>query len=648
MSVRLIFVLLLLLAASSACRRETPSPPSPAPATQPDASGAPAAPQAPFSPFARVDADDPAALETPRQGAEQPLVVIVEAGSYACPATRRAEGALKALAEQNPRVARYFLHNPLPGQKEAWLLALAASAAQRQGRFWELHEKLLEADPAAVDEDQLLRLARSVDLDVPTFLKDLKRPELKAHVERNRTLVAALGLTGTPTFLVNGKVVLGWPKDELFAGLVKSEAEAAAKLADGPDVAQLHRALAEAHRPYAVVMEQGVRWNEAEPLKRRADEWTRYRVSLDGGDGGLGPEAAPVTVQAWLDPTCPHSARAWLQLHELLPDYGTEVRLQVKLNPSFRDPKSLEVADAAWAAGRVGRLVTFLDLWFTNGDLDAAVAAACGDLPDGCPREGVGTPAFQERLTRRRLEALSLPAIGTPTLFVNGLRRKGTLPDRELDALLLREEKAAGDLAGRGMPVGQVHDFLTSRGYSHAFLAPERLPLSTGDLMRLGGGEKADVDVVAFVDFRSPFCRNLWRHLLRFQADHEAQAAVWLAPLVTLRDEGSEKGAAAAVCAQRFGAAHLVAEALFQLDGESALETLTAGGGREPFGHPAFQECLADPATKRTVSSLRARAESLRIPGAPVVFMDGHRVVPPAGLDYYSLTAALRQALATR
>jgi hypothetical protein len=76
----------------------------------------PRAEPASFRPFALLDDADPAALEVPAEGAREPLVLIVEAGSYECPHTRKAEVMIAAVLKEFPDVARCWLHNPLPGQ----------------------------------------------------------------------------------------------------------------------------------------------------------------------------------------------------------------------------------------------------------------------------------------------------------------------------------------------------------------------------------------------------------------------------------------------------------------------------------------------------------------------------------------------------
>ena len=215
--VRIATVFCVLLLFTPACRKEPPVPAAAdvqavAPADVASPAPAPAAGPTSFTPFAKVDETMPAALEIPGEGADLPLVVIIEAGSYECEYSRKAEPMLARLLAEFPEAARFYLHNPLAGQKQGYLLALAAVAAQKQGRFWEFH-RLLMGGPPDLDEDRLLAYARKVGLDVPMFLRDMKRPEVKEYVEKSRTLTAALGLTGTPVFIVNGKVVMGLVED---------------------------------------------------------------------------------------------------------------------------------------------------------------------------------------------------------------------------------------------------------------------------------------------------------------------------------------------------------------------------------------------------------------------------------------------------
>ncbi len=493
-------------------------------------------PQGGFFPFRAVDETDPAALEVPSEGAAQPLVMIVEAGSYECPHTREAEAVVQSLLSDFPEAARYWLHNPLPGQKAGNFLALAASAAHRQGRFWEFHRLLIEQGES-LDEDHLLALARRSGLDVSLFLKDMKRPELKQHVERNRILAAVLGLTGTPTFLVNGKIVLGLVGRDKLKDLIARELEAArAMRGKVSSLRDLHLAIATTNAPYRTVLEKGVDWRRSLAADPANDPSARWRVRADGRPV-LGAAEALVTIVEYIDLTCPFSRKAWEQAEAFAVSNPGLARFFFVLNPKELSGEARSAAAAAGLAAQRGTLRAFADEYFAHQGQDGALGAACtaAGIPE-CPTDMWRSAEFQDAFERTRVEAVRLFAAGTPVYYVNGLRRSGLLPDDELRALVSSEEELARDLVGKGLPASSVYRFLAGRGTELPLLADEETALSLDGLSPLGA-EKPRVRIVVMWDDGSPYCRQLWPHIARLLQRYPTEVAVYQKPYVAGVDE---------------------------------------------------------------------------------------------------------------
>ncbi|MGD9036345.1 MAG: DsbA family protein, partial [Syntrophobacterales bacterium] len=83
--------------------------------------------------------------------------------------------------------------------------AVAALAARRQGKFWEYHDLLFENGDSLNDE-KFRHIARELGLDLDTFEKDLNDLKLVARVNQDIRLGAYMGVRGTPTLFINGKV----------------------------------------------------------------------------------------------------------------------------------------------------------------------------------------------------------------------------------------------------------------------------------------------------------------------------------------------------------------------------------------------------------------------------------------------------------
>ena len=99
-----------------------------------------------------------------------------------------------------------FKNFPLRNHQFAWPAALAALAANKQGKFWELHDQLYE-NYNKLSEQKIREIAQQVGLDMEKFDKDVKDPELQAIVQRDFQEGAIAGVRGIPTIFVNGRLL---------------------------------------------------------------------------------------------------------------------------------------------------------------------------------------------------------------------------------------------------------------------------------------------------------------------------------------------------------------------------------------------------------------------------------------------------------
>ncbi len=97
-----------------------------------------------------------------------------------------------------------FKNFPLGNHKFALPAAIAALAANKQGKFWELHDQLYE-NYNRLSDQKIREIAQQVGLDMEKFDQDMKDPELKALVERDFQEGAGAGVRGIPTIFVNGR-----------------------------------------------------------------------------------------------------------------------------------------------------------------------------------------------------------------------------------------------------------------------------------------------------------------------------------------------------------------------------------------------------------------------------------------------------------
>ena len=178
------------------------------------------------------------------KGGAQPLVTIVEWSDFQCGYCKRATETMDALVEKyGDDVRVVYKHNPIGRHAEAMSAAIAAEAARRQGKFWEMHDKLF-ASSRALGEDKYIAWAGELGLDVAKFRADLKDPKLKELIEDQVAEIRTLGANGTPAFFVNGRYVRGAQPLPKFEALVDEEMkEARALLAKGTQRADVYAAV---------------------------------------------------------------------------------------------------------------------------------------------------------------------------------------------------------------------------------------------------------------------------------------------------------------------------------------------------------------------------------------------------------------------
>ncbi|HLK79586.1 MAG TPA: Na+/H+ antiporter NhaA [Streptosporangiaceae bacterium] len=138
------------------------------------------------------------------RGPEQAPVTVVEYGDFECPYCGLAEPSVRELLRDFGDVRYVWRHLPLTDvHPHAQLAAEATEAAAKQGKFWEMHDQLLEHQGALTVRD-LIGYATSLGLDIEKFTAHLRKHAGAARVAEDTDSADLSGVSGTPTFFVNG------------------------------------------------------------------------------------------------------------------------------------------------------------------------------------------------------------------------------------------------------------------------------------------------------------------------------------------------------------------------------------------------------------------------------------------------------------
>ncbi|MET9564466.1 MULTISPECIES: Na+/H+ antiporter NhaA [Streptomyces] len=153
-----------------------------------------------------VDLSDPVDMDRDHvRGPRDAPVTLLEYGDFECPYCGLAEPVVRELLADFGDVRYVWRHLPLPDvHPGAQLAAEAAEAADRQGRYWEMHEQLMRHQGDLLPKD-LLRYAEEIGLDTDRFRADLRAGTGAARVAADVESADLSGVSGTPTFFVNGR-----------------------------------------------------------------------------------------------------------------------------------------------------------------------------------------------------------------------------------------------------------------------------------------------------------------------------------------------------------------------------------------------------------------------------------------------------------
>lgn len=170
--------------------------------------------------------------DAPAKGAAQPLVTIVEYSDFECPFCGSFAATLDELVAAYPEDVRVvFQQFPLAMHPGAEPAARASIAAQAQGRFWAMHDRLF-AERHANGTERLVELAMELGLDPVQFRADLEAEATAARVRDEQAKGREIGVSSTPNFFINGKLVAGALKPEGLRQLVERERLLAQQLVD--------------------------------------------------------------------------------------------------------------------------------------------------------------------------------------------------------------------------------------------------------------------------------------------------------------------------------------------------------------------------------------------------------------------------------
>jgi len=140
-------------------------------------------------------------------------IVVVEFMDYNCPFCRQAYSVMRELKDEANIEVR-FVEFPVVSPTSV-TAAQAAIASEKQGKYIEYHDAMMELEDGIESEDTIFRIAKEVGLDIDQLKKDMKAPETQTLLQENFALAEQLGVQGTPAIFVGDNTYIVGAHDGL-------------------------------------------------------------------------------------------------------------------------------------------------------------------------------------------------------------------------------------------------------------------------------------------------------------------------------------------------------------------------------------------------------------------------------------------------
>jgi protein-disulfide isomerase len=361
---------------------------------------------------------------SPRKGPKNAKVTIVEFSDFQCPFCGRVIPTVNEVMQKYGKdVHLAFVNQPLPFHENAKGAAKAFMAAQRQGKAWELHDKMF-ANQQALTVPDLEKYAQEAGLNMSKFKKDMADAALDKQIADDQALAGKVGANGTPTFFINGREVSGAQPFASFSTVIDEEIKKAdALLKKGVKPEQL----------YEKIVAENIAAAPAAPAPSAAPAAPSAPVKIDiGTSPAKGPTNAKVTMVAFSDFQCPFCSRAVPVMKQVEDTYKGKVRIAFKQLPlPFHDKAGL-AAEASLAANEQGKFWEYHDKLFANQQaLDRPALEKYAEelgLNMSKFKAALDAHKFKKQVEDETKFGNSIGATGTPTFFINGKSLVGAQP----------------------------------------------------------------------------------------------------------------------------------------------------------------------------------------------------------------------------
>jgi protein-disulfide isomerase len=570
--------------------------------------------------------------KAPRKGGQAPKITLIEFSDFQCPFCSRAKNTLDQLLKlYKDDLQISFKQFPLPFHNNAMPASIASVAADQQGKFWEMYDKLF-ANQQNLDAASLEKYAQEIGLDVAKFKAAIADPKTKALVEADMKQANNFGVQGTPSFFVNGRAFSGAYPLESFQMVLDEELKKAdAKLQAGTPRGELYAAIIKDGLDKKEMPKEQARPNEPSPTEI-------YKAEVKGAPI-KGAKDALVTIVQFSDFQCPYCSRVEPTIDKIMEEYKGKVRVAWRNKPLPFHDKAKPAAIAALAADQQGKFWPMHDIMFKNQqNLDAA------SLEKYAKEIGLDMAKFKAALQDKKLQDSveadtamgdKLGARGTPAFFVNGSFLSGAQPFENFKSRIDEQLKKAEELVKKGTPKAKVYEALMKTAKAEVgggaapaapAAAPEAGPVKDVDPGNSPsrGPKNAPLTVVLFSDFQCPFCGRVEPSLTELEKAYPGKVRVVWKNFPLSFHNNAKPAAEAAMAANEQGKFWEMHAKLFANQQNLDAASLEKYAKEIGLDIAKFKAATDSHKFAPQIEADTKQGSSLGVQGTPASFLNGH------------------------
>lgn len=586
-------------------------------------------------------------------------IVIAEFSDYQCPFCSRFAGEswplIKANHIETGEAMVIFYDFPLSFHEQAIPAAHAARCAGEAGAdvYWEMHDLLFGNLQAWSSPNYMVTFrsyAAELGLDVEEFSDCMQSDRYAEAIQADVAIGQAEGITGTPSFLINGELLVGAVPAQAFSNAI-AQVQAGESLAQLPDPAD----------PTAVDM------SDVPPFQMpTAVELTPSTVPV------LGDENAPITIVEFSDYQCPFCRR---HVEQTMPILMQEMIDTGRVRYEFKDFPLDNIHPEARKAGEAARCAADQDMYWEMHDLIFFNQEAWGgqgvegatavfsqlatelglemDSFDACLTSGQYASAVEADLN----EGLSLGITGTPTFFIGGYGISGAQPFDLFEMVVEAIETDTLEAVFREAYDAQVEALRAQRAAQaqQAPPAPPR-PSEPVDVPTEGfptiGNPDAPITIIEYTDFQCPYCGRYVEQTFPLVKENYIDTGlvryVFKDFPLSFHLE-AESAALAARCANDQEAFMEMHDLLFARQGEwsgqNNIDEILAGYAQElGLDMALFDDCYSSGRYNEAIQASLAEGFEIGVTGTPSFLINGNLLV--GALPFSTFQQAIESLLA--